>query len=164
MIANGKQGNSTLTGIAFEKKTDLRTALLNAGYKINLTCFCAKNAFIKKMEEKLGSSIYSIWSKKLLPDECLILGKNVYIIEKKYQQTPGSVDEKPQTVAFKKYQYDKLAKATGLTFHFCYLFNDWFLDNKYTDMLDFIEISGCSYFFNEIPIDYFKEIELYVCE
>lgn len=88
MIANGKQGNSTLTGIAFEKKTDLRTALLNTGYKLNPTYFCAKNAFIKKMEEKLGSSIYSIWSKKLLPNECLILGNNVYIIEKKISANP----------------------------------------------------------------------------
>lgn len=164
MVINGKNGNSTLTGIAFEKKTDLYTALLNAGYKINPNCLCAKHSFIKRMEKILNDTIYSVWSKKLLPDECLILGNNVYIIEKKYQQTSGSVDEKPQTVAFKKYQYDRLAKATGLTFHFCYLFNDWFLDNKYDDMLDFIEISGCSYFFNEIPIEYFKEIEQYVCK
>lgn len=164
MIINGKGGANTQTGAVFEKETDLYTALYNAGYALNKDYFCSKNKFIKKMEEYLGDSIYTIWSKKLLPDECLILGKNVYIIEKKYQQTAGSVDEKPQTVAFKKYQYDKLGKVTGLTFHFCYLFNDWFLDDKYSDMLEFIEYVDCDYFFNEIPVKYFKEIELYACK
>ena len=35
---------------------------------------------------------------------------------------------------------------------FIYIFNDWFLDERYRDTLDYIEYMGCHYFYNEIPL------------
>ena len=51
-----------------------------------------------------------IISKKLLPDDCIfvIINNTLFIIECKFQQVAGSVDEKLQTCDFKKKQYQKL--------------------------------------------------------
>lgn len=51
-----------------------------------------------------------ILSKKLLPDDSIFVMDNntVFIIEKKTQNTNGSVDEKLQTCDFKLKQYKKL--------------------------------------------------------
>ena len=48
--------------------------------------------------------------KTMEPDEC-ILNKNkkhIIILEKKYQQGSGSVDEKIQTGVCKRWQYEKI--------------------------------------------------------
>lgn len=92
-------------------------------------------------------------SKKLLPDEAYldVDNKQVVIYEKKFQQTNGSADEKPQTCAFKIYEYRKLFSFIGITdVSYIYIFNDWFKKPEYKDMLDYIDsVDGCSYtFFN----------------
>ena len=99
-----------------------------------------------------------IISKKLLPDEAfLITGvKTVYIIEKKFQNTAGSVDEKLQTCDFKKKQYEKLFSGTSIKVEYIYVLNDWFKDPKYQDVLNYILSVGCHYYFNEIPYSVFQ--------
>lgn len=47
-------------------------------------------------------------SKKLLPDEAYLVNNELKVYEKKFQQTPGSVDEKLQTCALKFFSIKKL--------------------------------------------------------
>ena len=92
-------------------------------------------------------------SKKLLPDEAYFNEKtNEFLIyEKKFQKEEGSVDEKPQTCAFKIFEFRKIGKALGATdVRYTYIFNDWFKKPKYKDMLDYIKsVDGCDYIFEE---------------
>jgi hypothetical protein len=62
-------------------------------------------------------------SKKLLPDNAIyvIIRKTLYIIEIKYQEVAGSVDEKLQTCDFKKKQYQRLLSPLNLTVEYCYV-------------------------------------------
>ena len=98
----------------------------------------------------------SIISRKLLPDNaiCIILRDTLFIIEVKYQQTPGSVDEKLQTCDFKRKQYQKLVKQLGLKVEYVYVLNEWFKDKKYRDVLDYIDCVNCHYKFEEIPLSW----------
>lgn len=92
-------------------------------------------------------------SKKLLPDEGYIdeESSSLYIYEKKFQQSPGSADEKPQTCAFKIMQFRKLAQPLHIkNVYYIYIFNDWFKKPEYKDMLEYIKsVNGCDYFFWE---------------
>ena len=78
----------------------------------------------------------------------------VYIIEKKFQNCAGSVDEKLPGCHFKKLEYQKLFNPLHFDVEFIYIFNDWFLDERYRDTLDYIVNMGCHYFYNEIPLDF----------
>lgn len=86
-------------------------------------------------------------SSKLLPDDAFIIRDTCYIIEKKYQQGSGSVDEKLQTFQFKMAQYQKLFSPLGMKVEFYYLLNDWFDAPKYKDILAYIKDNGARYFF-----------------
>lgn len=94
-----------------------------------------------------------IW-KKLLPDDSIyVLLNNVfYVIECKYQQVAGSVDEKLQTCDFKKKQYMKLLSKLNIEVQYIYILNDWFKKPEYKDVLDYIQSVGCDYQFNYIPL------------
>lgn len=93
-------------------------------------------------------------SKRLLPDDSIyVLLNNVfYIIECKYQQVSGSVDEKLQTCDFKKKQYKKLLSPLNFEVEYIYILNDWFRKPEYKDVLDYIQSVGCDYQFNYIPL------------
>ena len=71
-----------------------------------------KNSFYKFLKEK-GVNYKDHISKKLLPDDALliIIRKTLFIIEVKFQEVAGSVDEKLQTCDFKRKQYSKLVKS-----------------------------------------------------
>lgn len=88
-------------------------------------------------------------SRKLLPDEAYFDGNTLWIYEKKYQQTEGSADEKPQTCAFKIWEYRKIAAAIGAKdVKYTYIFSEWFRKDKYRDMLEYIKsVDGCNYLF-----------------
>lgn len=68
---------------------------------------------------------------------------------KKFQQCNGSADEKPQTCAFKIMQYKKLFSSLGIEkVSYIYIFNDWFENQMYKDMLDYIKsVDSCDYIF-----------------
>jgi len=74
----------------------------------------------------------------LLPDDALlvIVRETLFIIEVKYQQVEGSVDEKLQTCDFKCKQYLKLVGSLGLKVEYVYVLNDWFRNPRYKDVLD----------------------------
>ena len=93
-----------------------------------------------------------------MPDDAFINVKNhtIYIIEKKFQNGSGSVDEKIQTCLYKKMQYEKLASQMGFNIEYTYVLSDWFKQDKYYDVLSYIEKTVCSYFFNELPLGYLE--------
>jgi hypothetical protein len=132
----------TTTGLAFENKVQLHKN------GINLT----KHNLYRYLKEQ-GIDYTKIISKKLLPDEAYFdtESKEFSIYEKKYQQTPGSADEKPQTCAFKIWEYNKIGKAIGAEkITYTYIFNDWFKKPEYKDMLEYIRsVPQCDYCFEE---------------
>jgi hypothetical protein len=170
MIEGGIGGNATLTGLNFENKVDLITLLKQIkGYsierqvvgnnilfnnKIVARCF-KKYEFYKFLEEhKIDHK--NILSKKLLPDDALlvIIRETLFIIEVKYQQVAGSVDEKLQTCDFKRKQYLKLVQPLGIKVEYVYVLNDWFKKPSYKDVLDYINSVNCHYKFNELPLSW----------
>jgi hypothetical protein len=157
MILNGSGGGSTVTGLRFEDKVSLKEIFENMDGVI----FLQKHEFNKFMKKNFNRDANEILSKILLPDMAVISEKTIHIIEVKFQQTNGSVDEKLQTCLFKKEQYEKLAESTGKEVKYTYILNDWFKNKKYKDTLDFIINHGCHYFFNDdIPIDFFVNKEI----
>ena len=130
----------TTTGLKFEEKVSLKME------GIDLT----KHNLYKYLKS-LGIDYKDIISKKLLPDECYLVGDHLYVYEKKFQCNPGSADEKPQTCGFKIQQFKKIAKALGAkSVSYTYIFNDWFKKSEYKDMLEYIRsVEGCDYKFEE---------------
>ena len=93
-------------------------------------------------------------SKLLIPDEVLINNMNntVYIIEKKFQTSEGSNDEKLWGCEFRKLYFMKVLFGTGYKVEVVYLFNDWFRKERYKDTFEYMDKKGVSHFFNEIPL------------
>lgn len=131
---------NTTTGLLFEEKVHME----EIGENIS------KHALYRFLTSK-GVNWNEYISKKLLPDEAYYdaVNNRVIIYEKKYQQTEGSADEKPQTCAFKIYEFRKLFAALGITdVSYIYIFNDWFKKPQYKDMLEYIKsVDGCDYIF-----------------
>jgi hypothetical protein len=170
MKTGGLGGANTLTGLNFESRVDFLKLLEKIhGYslakipdkaglgvffegKLVARCF-KKHEFYKFLDE---SKIVwrNILSKKLLPDDALlvIVRETLFIIEVKYQQVGGSVDEKLQTCDFKRKQYLKLVSPLGLKVEYVYVLNDWFKKPEYRDVLDYIHSVNCHYKFNELPL------------
>lgn len=164
MIKNGKGGGNTKTGLVFEGKTDLATFLnCQNGYLVKdgivfyknekVARIFKKHTFYKFLEE-VGVDWNKIISKKLLPDDSIyvITNNTLFIIECKYQQVAGSVDEKLQTCDFKRKQYQKLMAPLNIDVEYIYLLSDWFKDCKYKDVLDYIISMNCHYYFEYIPL------------
>lgn len=170
MIEGGVGGANTQTGLRFEGDVDLRSLLNNIhGYKIKVQegqagdfvyfheelvarCF-KKHQFYGFLGEN-GIDWVGIISKKLLPDDALlvVVRETLFIIEVKYQQVAGSVDEKLQTCDFKRKQYLKLVKGLELKVEYVYVLNDWFKQPGYKDVLDYIHSVNCHYKFGELPL------------
>jgi len=133
----------TTTGLKFEERVKI-----NHEGAVNLQ----KYNLYRYLEQK-GIKWDSIISKKLLPDEAFFdeNTKEFIIYEKKYQETHGSADEKPQTCGFKIQQFRKIGKALGAEkVSYTYIFNDWFHRPEYADMLEYIKsVDGCDYIFEE---------------
>ncbi len=181
MIKNGKGGGNTITGLIFEGKTDLGTFLSSQkGYSVreveeqihthgnNVTIkvrtvfynnekvaeLYKKYEFYNSLLMKLDIDWNKYISKRLLPDDSIfvIIKNTVYIIECKHQQVGGSVDEKLQTCDFKKKEYKKLLSKANLDVEYIYLLDDWFRNEKYRDVLDYIHSVDCDYYFEYIPL------------
>ena len=113
-----------------------------------------KNDFYAKFLKELNIDWTRYISKKLLPDDSIfvLLNNTLFIIECKHQQVAGSVDEKLQTCDFKKKQYKKLMAPANIDVQYVYLLDDWFRNERYKDVLDYIQSVGCDYYFEYIPL------------
>jgi hypothetical protein len=172
MIKGGSGGSKTLTGLKFEKKVDLYLLLskipeykikkskTRAGvdvlYKNMLVARCFRKHDFYKFFEENNVDWRKIISRKLLPDNAMlvILRNTLFIIEAKYQQVTGSVDEKLQTCDFKRKQYLKLITPLGLKVEYIYVLSNWFKKPEYRDVLDYIQSVNCHYKFNELPLSW----------
>ena len=156
----GKGGANTKTGLVFEGKTDLATFLKKQkGYEVledgtvlylkKIVGRIFKKYGLYKFLAELGVEWKSILSKRLLPDDSIfvIIRNTLFIIECKFQQVAGSVDEKLQTCDFKKKQYQKLLSRANIQVEYIYLLGDWFKKPEYKDVLDYIINVGCFYYF-----------------
>jgi hypothetical protein len=86
--------------------------------------------------------------------------KNIFIIEKKFQQTPGSVDEKIQTAAFKKYHYSNL--FPNFKIHYIYCLSDWFKRDEYKSVLKYLSDINIPIFWGNDE-EYKKNIINFMC-
>lgn len=170
MKTGGLGGARTLTGISFERRVDFQKLLGNVpGYEIKklsgkagmgvffedklvARCFRKHDFYQFLTESKVNW--HGLISKKLLPDDALlvIVRETLFIIEVKYQQVGGSVDEKLQTCDFKRKQYLKLVNPLGLKVEYVYVLCDWFKKPEYKDVLEYIHSVNCHYRFNELPL------------
>ncbi len=161
----GKGGANTKTGLVFEGRTDLATFLKSQiGYDVQFDGTVTyqgeivgrifKKFGLYKFLEELGIDWKQILSKRLLPDDSIfvIIKNTLFIIESKFQQVAGSVDEKLQTCDFKKKQYQKLLSRANIQVEYIYLLGDWFRKPEYKDVLDYIISVGCFYYFEYIPL------------
>ena len=83
---------------------------------------------------------FNIKSEKTLqPDECYVdeVNKVINIIEKKFQQCAGSVDEKIQTGPFKIWFYKE--QYPDYEIRYCYCLSDWFRSDKYKPEMRFLK-------------------------
>ena len=163
----GGGANTNRNGLEFERGTDLAEAFKDHPlYKLNgdgiierttdheVGRMYGKNKLYKNLLEANNIDYQSIVSKKLLPDDALLVDKTLFVIEKKYQAGAGSVDEKLQTCDFKRKQYAKLLAPLGVTAEYYYVLNSaWFDHPSYRDVFAYIESVGCRYFFDVIPLE-----------
>lgn len=165
MITNGIGGANTRTGLIFEGSVDLATFLAQQnGYAVDnngevfyqnklIAQIFKKHQFYRFLEAR-GVDWKNIISKRLLPDDSIyvIINNTFFIIECKFQQVAGSVDEKLQTCDFKKKQYQKLLSNLNMEVEYVYLLSNWFRKPEYRDVLDYIISVHCRYYFEYIPL------------
>ena len=164
MKINGIGGGNTITGLNFEKETDILTLLQSTkGYSVKDSVIYYEDKEVAKSMKKNALYVYlasrgidykKILSKKLLPDEAIyvIINNTLFVIEVKFQQVAGSVDEKLQTCDFKRKQYAKLMAPLNIEVEYIYILSEWFRDLKYKDTLDYIISVGCQYYFKYLPL------------
>lgn len=172
MKVGGQGGRNTGTGLRFEARVSIKELLEHInGYHVEkiprkagmgiffndvlvARCF-QKYQFYSFLDEE-NIDWHSMLSKRLLPDDALlvIVRETLFIVEIKYQQVGGSVDEKLQTCDFKRKQYQKLVSSLDLKVEYVYVLNDWFRDPVYKDTLDYIHSMNCHYKFNELPLSW----------
>ena len=158
----------TITGLHFEKKMDFLDLISKIpNYEVKnwnevfylwekVAEAYKKHELYKKFLEPQWIDYTKVISSQLLPDNAIyvLINNTLFIVEIKFQETTGSVDEKLQTCGFKKMQYSKLLKPLKIKVEFCYVLSDRFKNNKYNDTLNYIQAMNCKYFFESLPLDY----------
>jgi hypothetical protein len=168
--------NTNKNGLSYEEKTNLETLYSECsenkknkskiikfiGYENEL--INANKSMLHKYMENLGEKDISLQSAAGCkePDEAYIdlAKKYVFIIEKKFQQTPGSVDEKIQTAAFKKYHYSNL--FPNFKIHYIYCLSDWFKRDEYKSVLEYLSNINIPVFWGNDE-EYKKNIINFMC-
>ena len=169
MIKDGFWWGKTITWLNFEARASLQEKLKTLNwYRIEnnhavyfqnkkVAEIYQKHDLYKNLLEPNWINYKTLISKKLLPDNAIyvIVKNTMYIIEIKYQEVAGSVDEKLQTCDFKKKQYERLLRPLKLIVEYCYVLRwEWFWKPEYKDVLNYIQAVWCKYFFDELPLDY----------
>ena len=132
--------NTNKNGLSYEDLTNLNTEynILSNNkthsiiqfYKNNQRTFTLthKTHLYKYMEKNTETTTPKAHGCKY-PDECYIdeISKMIFIIEKKFQQVPGSVCEKIQTPHFKLWQYNRTFPKYHTVYIYC--LTEWFKNN-----------------------------------
>lgn len=163
--------NTNGTGLVFEAKTsisdDAEIRLQQQTYKIvrfpgfphRELLATRQNQFGKTMETYANKNVHDAHGCKK-PDEVFVdmASKNIFIIEKKFQQSGGSVCEKIQTPPFKIWQYER--KYPGFKIHYIYCLSDWFKENCKAE-LEYLDTIKVPYFWGESS-DYKEKLIKYI--
>ena len=170
---SGGGAQTNKNGLHFEQTTSLAKYLEEAGYKIsNFEVFdkagkkiglCVpKHDFYRLFLVKNSIDFKEYNSKKWLPDEAFVNfdRKTVYIIEKKFQSEPGSVDEKLPNCEFKRQEYEKLCNPIPYDVKYYYILSDWFKKDVYRDTLQYVTSKGSLYFFHGQEKEFLEAIGL----
>jgi hypothetical protein len=151
--------NTNKNGLSYEEITDLKDRFKSCDVnKYDDICEIVfegyDRTFIKANKTALHKYMNKNGEKKTdlqpaagckQPDEAYIDKDNniVFIIEKKFQQGSGSVDEKIQTGPFKKIHYQEL--FPNFKIYYIYCLSDWFKRDEYKSVLNYLRQ-------NDIPI------------
>ena len=151
--AGGSKTNKN--GLSYEEATSLddRITIVEKNRFSNIIRFAdskklytkTKQAdLFKDMKDEINTDIEKGHGCKN-PDECYIDKdlKNLFIIEKKFQQCPGSVCEKIQTPDFKLWQYSRTFPDYAIIYVFC--LSDWFKKNCIAE-LEYLDFKNIPYF------------------
>lgn len=163
----GGGSKTNLNGLSFEGRTSLIDSLnLHPNIEIKnnneihfngviVGYYFEKHNFYTDFIEKHKVDWKKLISKKYLPDGVFvnILIKKVFIIEKKFQESSGSVDEKLQTCDFKRKTYKKIIEKTGFETEYFYLLNSWYKRVEYEDVKEYIKSVGCNFFIDKIGLE-----------
>ena len=135
--AGGHKTNKN--GLPYEKITELKDYITlleenkfykKINFKKNDIVFInvKKGQLFKYMEKHIDKTVKKGHGCKK-PDECYIdeKQKKIFLIEKKFQQCPGSVCEKIQTPDFKIWQYNRTFPEFKIIYIYC--LSDWFKKN-----------------------------------
>jgi translation elongation factor P/translation initiation factor 5A len=150
--------NTNRNGLSYEELTEIKE---NSRYKVIDNIKLDKKViqvididgqqFIKLTKNDLKKYMiknneYNVNKKSLQPDECYVSEDNkiINIIEKKFQQGPGSCDEKIQTAVFKEWFYKKL--YPNYKIKYCYCLSNWFKKDKYEPEIIFLKEKGFEVF------------------
>ncbi len=165
MKLKGVGGANTKTGLVFEGKTSLATFLkTQVGYDVTkdgTVMYLGKP--VGRIFKKYGLYRFlaelkidwkKIISKQLLPDDSIfvVVNNTLFIIECKFQQVKGSVDEKLQTSDFKKKQYQKLLAQANIQVEYIYLLSDWFKKPMYKYVVEYIISVNNHYYYEYVPL------------
>lgn len=162
---HGGGAKTNKNGLLFEQTTSLVNSLATFGFTVTndevfsegkfLGYTYNKHNFYSNFLSKKKINYEDYNSIKWLPDDVFIneINKTVYIIEKKFQNSSGSVDEKLATFQFKIYEYKKLLEPINYKVQYIYLLSNWFKQHKYKDYFDYMKLNNCPYYFNELPLD-----------
>lgn len=159
--------NTNKNGLSYEKITDLDDRIItimenktssskiefnncNKTFKIKFNNYdktfikTEKADFFKCMKHYENTSITRAHGCKH-PDECYIDEdlKNIFIIEKKFQQCSGSVCEKTQAASFKRWHYSETFPDFNIVYIFC--LSDWFKHNCIAE-LKYLSYQNIPYF------------------
>ena len=165
MRKGGVGGGKTITGLHFENKVNLLSKIADIyGYEVKgneiyfegelLAYSYPKHELYSKFLAPNGINYKNLVSKKYLPDEALYVPSQntFYIIEMKFQNVGGSVDEKLQTCDFKRKIYLKLLSNLKLNVEYMFVLSDYFNKSSFDDAFEYIRSVGCSYHFDELPL------------
>jgi hypothetical protein len=147
--------NTNKNGLSYEEITDLndKITIVKECKKSNkIKFYDSERSFIKTkqanlfkyMKDKINTDIAKAHGCKN-PDECYIDEefKNIFIIEKKFQQCSGSVCEKIQTPDFKLWQYSRTFPDYTIIYIYC--LSDWFKKNCIAE-LEYLDLKNIPYF------------------
>ena len=147
--------NTNKNGIPYEEITDLDDRLIiieKNNFSSKIRFMNNEKTFIKTKQSNLFKCMKDDINQEIEkahgcknPDECYIDKelKNMFIIEKKFQQCSGSVCEKIQTPDFKLWQYSRTFPKYNIIYIYC--LSDWFKKNCIPE-LEYLDYKNISYF------------------
>ena len=151
--------NTNASGLAFEKRTSLdecfdvvsenRNGKTVKFHDSDITLIRSeKGQFIRSMNDIRNSDIILASGCKQ-PDESFFntAKSRAVIIEKKMQNKNGSVDEKIQTGAFKKFHYNTLYPQCNIAYAYC--LSNWFKKKEYRSVIEYLRANGVYVFWGE---------------